>query len=189
MPTLRIVIASTRPGRVGLPVARWFEGVARAHGGFDVEVTDLAELGLPFVDEPEHPRLRRYTQPHTLAWSATVEASDAFVFVIPEYNYGFNAPVKNALDFLFHEWAWKPAGFVSYGAVAAGTRSLQMLKQVISALKMVPIYEAVSIPFVRTLIDDGGAFQPTEAIAAAAAAMLDELARSEAALRPLRPPS
>ena len=65
MPTLQIIIASTRPGRVGLPVGRWFEGRARAHGGFEVEVVDLAELRLPFVDEPNHPRLRQYTQQHT----------------------------------------------------------------------------------------------------------------------------
>jgi NAD(P)H-dependent FMN reductase len=187
VPRLRIIIASTRPGRVGLPVADWFEGVAGAHSGFDVEVTDLAELDLPFMDEPNHPRLRRYTQEHTRAWSAVVEASDAFVFVMPEYNYGFNAPLKNAIDYLHEEWQWKPVGFVSYGGIAAGTRALQMMKQVVMAVRMVPIFEAVSIPFVATLIDDDGRFQPTEIIEKAAAAMLDELVKAEAALRPLRP--
>ena len=186
VPRLRIIIASTRPGRVGLPVAEWFEGVATAHDGFDVEVTDLAALGLPFMDEPNHPRLRRYTQEHTKAWSAIVEASDAFVFVMPEYNYGFNAPLKNAIDYLHNEWHWKPVGFVSYGGVAAGTRALQMIKQVVTAVKMVPLFEAVSIPFVATLIDDDGRFEATEIIAKAAVAMLDELVRAEAALRPLR---
>ena len=72
-PRLMIVIASTRPGRVGLPVAEWFDGYARAHGGFEVELVDLLELGLPFMDEPNHPRLRQYTKAHTKAWSARVE--------------------------------------------------------------------------------------------------------------------
>jgi len=187
VPRLRIVIASTRPGRVGLPVADWFREAATAHAGFDIEVSDLAELGLPFLDEPNHPRLRRYTKAHTRAWSATVDASDAFVFVMPEYNYGFNAPLKNAIDYLHEEWHWKPVGFVSYGGIAAGTRALQMMKLVVTSLKMVPIFEAVSIPFVATLIDDDGRFQATEVVEKAAVAMLDELVRVEAALRPLRP--
>jgi len=183
---LLIVIASTRPGRVGLPVAQWFEDVATAHGGFDVEVADLAEIDLPFMNEPNHPRLRRYTHAHTLAWSATVEAADAFVFVMPEYNFGINAPLKNAIDYLHHEWHGKPVGFVSYGGIAAGTRAVQMAKQVVTALKMLPLFEAVYIPFVSALIDDEGRFQPNEITEKAAPPMLDELVRAEAALRPLR---
>lgn len=187
MPTLRIVIASTRPGRVGLPVARWFESVARDHRGFDVEVTDLAELNLPFMDEPKHPRFGEYEHQHTKDWSATVASSDAFVFVHPEYNYGYNAPLKNAIDYLHAEWQHKPLGFVSYGGVAAGTRALQQLKQVVSALKMLPVTEAVNIPFVAQFIDDGE-LRPNDVMQQAAVAMLDELVRVEAALRPLREP-
>jgi NAD(P)H-dependent FMN reductase len=185
VPRLRIVIASTRPGRVGLPVADWFREAATAHAGFDIEVSDLAELGLPFLDEPNHPRLRRYTKAHTRAWSATVDASDAFVFVMPEYNYGFNAPLKNAIDYLHSEWHDKAVGFVSYGGIAAGTRAVQMTKQIVSAVKMLPLYEAVYIPFVAGQIAEGR-FTPAEATERAATAMLDELVRAEAALRPLR---
>ena len=65
MPTLQIIVASTRPGRVGLPVADWFAARAQAHGAFELDVVDLAELGLPFMDEPNHPRLRRYEHQHT----------------------------------------------------------------------------------------------------------------------------
>src|SRR4051794_18062747 len=114
-PKLLIIIASTRPGRVGLPVAQWFEGRAREHGGFDVSVADLAEIALPFMDEPSHPRLRRYTKQHTMAWSEIVARADAFAFVMPEYNYGLTAPLKNAIDSLHVEWAYKPLGIVSYG--------------------------------------------------------------------------
>jgi NAD(P)H-dependent FMN reductase len=185
-PTLQIVIASTRPGRVGLPVAEWFRDRAGAHGGFELDVVDLAELGLPFMDEPNHPRLRRYEHRHTKDWSARVEAADAFVFVLPEYNYGFTAPLKNALDFLHHEWAYKPAGLVSYGGVAAGTRAAQMIKQVFSSLRIQPLFPAVSIPFVAQFVDDEGRLEGNETMAEAATAMLDELVRVEAALRPLR---
>jgi NAD(P)H-dependent FMN reductase len=186
MPSLQIIIASTRPGRVGLPVAQWFQERAVAHGGFDVELVDLAEVALPFLDEPNHPRLRRYEHQHTKDWSAKVDAADAFAFVMPEYNYGFNAPLKNAIDFLNQEWRYKPVGFVSYGGVAAGTRAVQMAKQVVTTLKMTPVFEAVSIPFVRQFLDDEERLQANEVMEHAAVAMLDELVRVEAALRPLR---
>lgn len=185
-PTLQIVIASTRPGRVGLPVATWFAERARQHGAFEVEVVDLAEVNLPFFDEPHHPRLRRYVHQHTKDWSATIDRADAFVFVTPEYNYGFNAVLKNAIDFLHHEWRDKPVGFVSYGGVAAGTRAVQMLKQVLTTLKMLPVFESVNIPFVAQFVGDDGEFAPNDLLVAAADAMLTELDRYAAALRPLR---
>src|ERR1035441_10325151 len=123
MPTLTVIIGSTRPGRAGLPIAQWFVGRAIAHGAFEVRVVDLAELNLPFLDEPNHPRLRQYTHQHTKNLSAIVSASDAFVIVTPEYNYGLTAPVKNAIDFLNQEWMDKPIGFVSYGGVWAWNSS------------------------------------------------------------------
>ncbi len=189
MPELMIIIASTRPGRVGLPVARWFEGRAREHAGFDIVIADLAEWNLPFLDEPNHPRLHQYTKPHTFRWSEAVDAADAFVFVMPEYNYGINAPLKNAIDYLHQEWEYKPVGFVTYGGIAAGTRALQMTKQIVMAVKMVPLDEAVNIPFVRTTIAEDGSFTPSEPSEQAAGVMLDELVRVESALRGLRSPA
>ena len=113
MPKLSIVVGSTRPGRIGLAVATWFVERARAHGGFEIELVDLAALNLPMLDEPKHPSLREYTHAHTRAWSATVASADAFVFVTPEYNHGAPAPLINAIDYLVHEWSYKPAAFVS----------------------------------------------------------------------------
>lgn len=187
MPRLMIVVASTRPGRVGLPVARWFLEQARKQPAFDIDFADLAQIDLPLMNEPHHPRLRRYTHRHTLEWSARVDAADAFVFVMPEYNYGYTAPLKNALDYLQQEWAHKPAGFVSYGGISGGIRALQLLKPVISSLKMVPL-EAVSIPYVARLVTAEGEFRPDEAVDAAAAAMLAEVLRWHEVLLPLRAP-
>jgi len=187
-PLLQIIIGSTRPGRVGPSVAEWIAATARAHGQFDVEVVDLAEVNLPMFDEPRHPRLRQYEHQHTRAWSAVIDRADAFVFVVPEYNYGFNAATKNAIDYLNHEWRYKPAGFASYGGVAAGTRAVQQLKQVMTTLKMVPLFEAVNIPFVQQFLDSDRRLHPNEVMTEAAAAMLDELARLASALRPLREP-
>jgi NAD(P)H-dependent FMN reductase len=189
MPRLQIIIASTRPGRVGLPVAEWFRDRAVKHGGFEVEVVDLAEVKLPMMDEPHHPRLRRYTHQHTKDWSATIDRADAYVFVMPEYNYGFTAPLKNAIDYLHQEWQYKPAGLVSYGGVAAGARAAQMIKQVVTTLKMTPVFEAVSIPFVNQLLDEDRRLVPNDVMTGSAKAMLDELVRVTEALRPLRAPA
>jgi NAD(P)H-dependent FMN reductase len=186
MPNLMVVIASTRPGRIGLPVGEWIAERARLHGEFDVDLADLAEIDLPLMDEPNHPRMRQYTQPHTLAWSERVDASDAFVFVTPEYNYGIAAPLKNAIDYLHQEWMHKPVGFVSYGGVSGGTRAVQMTKQVVSTLSMVPVFEAVPIPFVFQFLDDESRVNANEVMEAAATDMLDALARWEAALRAMR---
>jgi NAD(P)H-dependent FMN reductase len=188
-PTLQIIVASTRPGRVGYPVAQWIQRTAEEHGAFEVELVDLAEVDLPFMDEPNHPRLQQYEHDHTRRWSATVARADAFLFVMPEYNYGFTAPLKNAIDFLHVEWQYKPVGLVSYGGVSAGTRAAQMVKQVVTTLKMVPLFEAVSIPFVTQFIDDEGQVVPNETMISSATAMLDELVRITAALRPLRAPA
>jgi NAD(P)H-dependent FMN reductase len=185
-PVLRVIIGSTRPGRIGPSVAAWIIERAREHGGFDVEVTDLAELNLPIYDEPNHPRLKKYVHQHTKDWSALVEGSDAFIFVVPEYNYGFNAATKNAIDYVFNEWAHKAAGIGSYGGVAAGTRATQMLKQVFSALKVVPVPEAVNIPFVAKHLDEDKRFKSTEEMEQAATAMLDELQKWTAALLTIR---
>lgn len=188
-PTLQIIIASTRPGRVGPSVAAWLRDRAEAHGGFDVEVIDLAEVDLPMFNEPRHPRFGEYTHAHTKEWSQTIGRGDAFVFVMPEYNYGYTAPLKNAIDYLYAEWQYKPVGLVSYGGVAAGTRAVQMIKQVVTTLKMVPITESVNISFVHQLVGDDAAIAPGPEIEAAASAMLDEIVRWASALRALRDPA
>jgi NAD(P)H-dependent FMN reductase len=184
-PVLQVVVASTRPGRIGPAFARWFVDLAEREDLFDVEVVDLAEVDLPFMDEPHHPRLQRYEHQHTKDWSATVSRADAFVFVTPEYNYGYNAVLKNALDFLHAEWADKPVGFLSYGGVAAGTRSVQQLKQVVTALRMVPVVEAVNVPFAAQFLDADRTVRPNDAMVAGAEGMLRELARVAALLRPV----
>jgi len=186
---LMILIASTRPGRIGPAIGEWVTEVAEQHGGFDVDVVDLADLDLPLVDEPNHPRLRQYTKDHTKRWSERVDAADAFLFVMPEYNHGYTAPLKNALDYVFEEWAYKPVGLVSYGGVSGGTRATQLLKPVLAGLKLVAITEAVAIPFVRQHIDEDERFHANDDLNGAAKAMLDEVARWAGALAPLRSPA
>ena len=95
MYNLGLIIGSTRPARKGIAVAEWITNLARNQKNFNVEVLDLKEINLPFMDEQHHPRLKKYEHEHTRQWSRTIENKDAFIFVSPEYNYGFSAPLKN----------------------------------------------------------------------------------------------
>lgn len=193
MATLKLMVltASTRPGRVGPAVAAWFADAARRHGAFEVVPTDLADFNLPVFDEPNHPTQRKYEHEHTRRWSASVEAADAYAFVVPEYNFGPTPALVNALNYLYHEWCYKPAGFVSYGGISGGMRGVQVTKGLCTTLKMMPMYEAVVIPNVNTLLkDDGGrkVFSANELHEKSAAALLTELHKWATALRTIRVP-
>ena len=186
MPRLQLIIASTRPGRIGPAVADWFEAVVRANGSFELEVIDLAAVNLPFLDEPHHPSEQRYVHQHTKDWGATIAAGDAYALVMPEYNHGMSAPLKNALDFLYKEWEYKPVGFVSYGGISGGTRAVQMAKQVVTTFRMFPVAEAVNIPYVASHVDRDGRFVAPGGLDAMANKMLDVMARLADALSPMR---
>jgi len=183
---LKIIIASTRPGRKGPSIADWVYKTVIARPEFDTELIDLVAVNLPFLDEPHHPRLKKYEKQHTKDWSARIDAADAFIIVTPEYNFGFNAPLKNAFDFLFHEWHYKPVGFVSYGGISGGIRSVQMLKQVVTALKMMPLMEAVNIPFFSKHLNTEGIFIPDDVLHKSLETMLHELVKWSEALQTIR---
>lgn len=190
MPLLQIVTVSTREGRKGPLIAEWFEQEARDHGKFALESIDLQAVNLPMMNEPEHPRMRRYHHEHTRQWSATVDRADAFVFVIPEYNFSAPPSFVNAMDYLVHEWGYKPVGFVSYGGISGGTRGVQVAKQLVTTLRMMPMVEAVALPMFAQAIDAAtGKFQPPDVQSKAAHAMLSELLRWTNALEPLRRPA
>jgi NAD(P)H-dependent FMN reductase len=186
MARLHVVVASTRPKRVGLPIAQWFLERAKQHGRLDAELVDLKEINLPPMDEPHHPRLKQYQHEHTRRWSAKVAEADAFVFVTPEYNFSAPPALLNAFDYVSSEWAYKPAGFVSYGGVSGGVRSVQVIKLTVTGLKMMPLPESVTIPWVTQHMDEHHAFKGGEAFDKAAVILLDELVRWAAALKTLR---
>jgi NAD(P)H-dependent FMN reductase len=184
-PRLHTVIASTRPGRIAPAIAQWFHESAASHGKFDAKLIDLADFNLPVYDEPHHPMRRQYEHEHTKAWSTSVDAADAFVFVLPEYNYSPPPAFVNAIDYLFWEWQYKPVGFVSYGGVSGGLRSAQQARLMTSTLKMMPVPEGVALPNVYQQLADGK-FTANELNIQGAAAMRNEMHKWAGALAPLR---
>jgi len=174
---LKVIVTSTRHERKGGAVANWFFEKAKNHELFNVELLDLKEIDLPMLDEPNHPMQMNYQYAHTKLWSEKVAAADAFVFVIPEYNYGMPPALVNAIDFLFKEWNYKPAALVSYGGISAGLRSAQMAKLIMTTVKLVPLMEAVSIPFFAKKINANGIFQSDSPIDNSYEVMMKELVR------------
>jgi NAD(P)H-dependent FMN reductase len=185
MPNLSVIAVSTRPTRAGFPLSQWMFEKARAHGGFTTTLIDLKEEKLPLFDEPNHPRLKQYEHEHTKRWSAKVEASDAFIFVTPEYDHAAPPSLINAIVYLSQEWAHKPVGFVSYGGPAGGMRAVQMVKPMLSAMKMVVTLESVMVPlFAHHIVD--GVFKPNEMQDQGATMMLDALVKWSSALATMR---
>ncbi|MDX1705736.1 NAD(P)H-dependent oxidoreductase [Pseudidiomarina sp.] len=183
---LQIIICSTRPGRVGPKIARWFHDVASELGYFETELVDLADFNLPVYDEPNHPRMQQYQHDHTKTWAATVAKADAYVFVTPEYNFGPPPALVNALNYLYNEWNYKPCGFVSYGGVSGGLRSAQSAKQLVTTLKMMPMVEGVMVQMPWELLDDAQHFAGAEVHKQSAKAMLEEMAKWADALKVMR---
>ncbi len=182
---LQTIVTSTRPGRAGRPIGEWFHEAAKAHGNFDAELVDLATFELPLYDEPQHPMRRQYEHDHTKRWAESVNAADAFVFVLPEYNYSPPPSFVNALDYVFWEWQYKPVAFVSYGGVSGGLRAAQTARLQASTLKMMPIPEGVALPNFFAQLKDG-TFTGNELNGQGVAASLNELHKWSGALAELR---
>lgn len=149
-----IVIGSNRPGRNADAVKSWLlERTNQYEGDLEFSFVDLADWNLPLFNEPGFPASGQYEHELTKKWSAEVSQYDGFVFVVPEYNRGAPAVLKNAIDYLYNEWAYKPVAFVGYGS-AGGAHSIYGLRVVASELNMVDIRKQVTIN-VWTAVKDG----------------------------------
>lgn len=133
-PTIGIIIGSNRPTRIGRHIAEWVQR-AMHHDELNRELIDLAEINLPFLDEPEIPAHHHYQQEHTKKWSELISRYDGFVIVFPQYNWGYPAVLKNALDYLYDEWKNKPVSIMCYGG-HGGFQGALALKLVIQGLNM-----------------------------------------------------
>ncbi|GAA1495512.1 NADPH-dependent FMN reductase [Paeniglutamicibacter kerguelensis] len=119
-PLIKVIVGSVRPVRVGDQIAAALAPVLAEASGARVEIIDLAGLALPMLDEPMMPAMGNNQKPHTIVWSEMVKESDAVVFLTPQYNGGYPAALKNAVDYLYREWSAKPALIVSYGGHGHG---------------------------------------------------------------------
>ncbi len=173
---LAVIIGSTRPGGFGDRIARWFTGVAEQHGGFVVDLVDLRAFD----------GLGGGAAAAVGGFLRRIEAADALGIVTPEYNHGYPATLKYAIDLGYTEWQAKPVGFVSYGGMSGGLRAVEQLRQVFSEFHTVTMRDTVSFHRVHRELDAAGMPRDLEGAGAAAQTLLRQLAWWGAALRQAR---
>jgi NAD(P)H-dependent FMN reductase len=185
-PRVLVVVGSTREGRIGRAVADWFAAAAAAAGGLELDLIDLRDAGLPERLTAGHPSRGEYPDA-VRPFAARVATADGVVLVTPEYNHGYPAPLKNALDSVGPEWAAKPVGFVSYGGISGGIRAVEQLRQVVVELHMAPLRDAVTIPRARRLFEEpGGPADPDGRLSDSFAALVRRMSWWARALRAAR---
>jgi NAD(P)H-dependent FMN reductase len=148
MTVISVIVGSTRQGRFSEKPAQWILQQLKKRDGVDARLLDLRDFPMPFFDQPippSAPGRAPYENESVKKWTAAIGASDGFVFVTSEYNYGPPAVLKNAIDWVYPEWNRKAAAFVSYGAVS-GARSVQQLRDTAIELQLAPVRSSVHIP-------------------------------------------
>ena len=180
-----IIIGSTRPGRFADTVAGWFVPLAQAREDLTVDVADLRDFDFPYYDQPV-PASRLSREQVPAGWAEVIERADGFVIITPEYNYGYPAVLKSALDCVYAEWNRKPVAFVSYGGWSGGTRAVQQLREVVVELQMAPIRGSLVIQFAPRAFAEDGSMKEPALYERAAAMMLDDLSWWAQALRAAR---
>jgi NAD(P)H-dependent FMN reductase len=183
--TIKIIVGSTRANRFSERPAQWILGLARQRTDLDVELLDLRDYPLPLFEEGMPPGLAKdnYTNPAVVKWRDKIREADGFIIVTPEYNHGYPAVLKNALDYTYFSWSRKAVAFVSWGS-AGGARGVEQLRAVAIELDMAPLRFAVHIPNPWFIQDMSGI--DTEVNQQAAKALLDHLSWWTRALKVAR---
>ena len=181
---IAIVVGSTRPGRKAEAVAQWVYRVAAQRSDAEFEIVDIQDYNLPLLDEPAPPSMGEHSHAHTKAWAAKIASFDGYVFVTPEYNHGPSGALKNAIDFLFHEWANKAAGFVAYGG-AGGVRAVEQLRLVMGEVQVADVRAQVALSLF-TDFENFTVFKPHARHEASVNTMLDQVIAWASALKTLR---
>lgn len=156
-----IILGSTRKNRVSERIGKWVLEQIPQDKDISFELVDLRNYPLPFFDEVRGPSTLQgnYETKGAKEWAAKVAEGDGFIFITPEYNHGYSAVMKNALDYVYQEWNKKPVAFVSYGGIAAGTRAVMQLTQVVRELQMVSVREGAHLPMIWNAFAEDGSFK------------------------------
>lgn len=175
MTLIKIIVGSVRPNRFGIQPAKWVHNLSEQHPEATFELIDLAEVNLPFLDEPQPPLYGNYVHEHTKQWSKAIDEADGYIIITPEYNRGPSAALKNAIDFAAKEWYYKPVAFVSYGAGGGGARAVEQLHNTFTWLRAYNMHDELHIHRYWTQQDNEGKFVPTDEQTSDAHRLLDHI--------------
>ena len=148
MSAISVIVGTTRKARFSEKPAHWILEHLKKRQDVDARLLDLRDFPMPFFDQPLTPGMPgrpAFENEAVQRWTAAIGASDGYVITTAEYNYGSAAVLKNAIDWVYPEWRRKPVSFISWGS-AAGTRSVQQLRETAIELQLAPIRSSVHIP-------------------------------------------
>lgn len=185
--SIHVIIGSTRAGRFSEKPASWILGELKKRPEVKAEVVDLRDFPLPFFEEAVSPAMIKepYAHPVVSKWTQKVAQADGYIMVTPEYNHGYPAVLKNALDYVYSEWNQKAVGFVSYGSVGGG-RSIEQLRQVAVELQMAPVRQAVHIGWPEYMAAVKGQPDAFTSLQQAADTLIEQIIWWSAALKAAR---
>ena len=158
-PKINVILSSIREGRAGESVANWAMSELKKHDDAEYELVDLKDYPLPLFDSAMSPSMNNtgdYGNETVNKRARKIAEGDGFIFIVPEYNHGYSSALKNAIDHIYTEWNNKAAGFISYGSIAGGSRSVEQLRQVMAELQIADVRAAVHIPNVWAAFNDEG---------------------------------
>jgi NAD(P)H-dependent FMN reductase len=181
---IAIVVGSTRPNRASPQVAAWVLDLAKKRGDATYEIVDIADFDLPVLDEPIPPSMGKYAHGHTKRWSETIASYDGYIFITPEYNHSISGALKNAIDFIYHEWTNKAAGFVSYGSTG-GVRAVEHMRGVMAEIQVADVRAHVSMSL-YTDFENFSVFKPAPQHEQQLSVLIDQLLAWSRAMKSVR---
>jgi NAD(P)H-dependent FMN reductase len=155
MAHIGIISSSIRKERASHRVALYLSDLLKTQFNTEAEILDLKQYNFPLFDE----RLKYLDSPPAgvVEFAEKVRMADGVIIVAPEYNGGYPASLKNAIDLLTDEWRRKPVAFavVSNGQFGGSQVifSLQFSLWKIMALTVSP---ALRISDIGTSFDENG---------------------------------
>ena len=178
-PTIAVIIGSIREGRAGEKVAKWFMDAVKNVESAQFTLIDLKDHPLPLFADAISPAYRegKHSNLDVQAWLDSIQKADGYIFVTPEYDHGIPGALKNAVEYGFKEWNNKPVGFVGYGGIAAGSRSVEQWRQIAAELQMFDVREAVLIPMVWEAFDEQGHLKNADMHAKTATVVVEKVAK------------
>ena len=155
---VKIIWGTHREETFGKAPVQFVQSVASSMPEWEVELLDLRKINIPLgIGSPTPSQANgKYDDPIVTQWAQKIDEADAFIIVTTEYNHGYPAILKNALDHLYPEWHRKPVAFVGYGAELGGGRAVEQLRQVVAELHMTSLRNAVYIPYVWQAFKENG---------------------------------
>lgn len=171
---LLVIVGSDRPGRIGERVSKWVGKSLQAFPEFAVDFADLAQLDLGLKLSSHHPRTGIY-EGGVRELATKLGTADAFIIITPEYNHGYSAILKHAIDSVYAEWFTKAGAIISYGAASGGLRASEQVRQVLAELRTHITRNAISISGASQKINEDGMWIGAEDMVPAFKSVVDEL--------------